>query len=246
VGLAAFADRLLLRMISGGADMIPLDVSINLRLLLFNLVVTVATALLFGIVPALRGTRIELTDALKDGRGPASGTSLGPVLPAKARATIVACLGSSSTAGKGQAFNWIRELERRPRNQRFRFHNFGVGGDLAYNALQRLPDVLACCPEKVVVLVGGNDVLALVSRKVRRFFRISKHLPSEPSPKWFRENLRGIARRVKAETSAAVALCSLPPIGEAPSSADPVPERTQPAHRRVQRNHQRDRTRREC
>jgi ABC-type antimicrobial peptide transport system permease subunit len=78
VGLAAFADRLLLRMISGGTDMIPLDVSINLRLLLFNLAVTVATALLFGIIPALRGTRIELTDALKDGRGPSSGTSRSP------------------------------------------------------------------------------------------------------------------------------------------------------------------------
>jgi predicted permease len=79
VGLAAFADRLLLRMISGGADIIPLDVSINLRLLLFNLAITVATALLFGIVPALRGTRVELTDALKDGRGHASGTSRSPI-----------------------------------------------------------------------------------------------------------------------------------------------------------------------
>jgi predicted permease len=79
VGLAAFADRLLLRMISGGADVIPLDVSINLRLLLFNLAVTVATALLFGIVPALRSTRIELTDALKDGRVPSSGTSRSPI-----------------------------------------------------------------------------------------------------------------------------------------------------------------------
>ena len=79
VGLAAFADRLLLRMISGGAEIIPLDVSINLRLLLFNLVITVATALLFGIVPALRGTRVEVTDALKDGRGPASGTSRSPI-----------------------------------------------------------------------------------------------------------------------------------------------------------------------
>ena len=133
----------------------------------------------------------------------------------------MACLGSSSTAGKGQAFNWIGELERRPRNQRFRFRNFGVGGDLAYNALKRLPDVLACCPQKVVVLVGGNDVLALVSSKAGRFFRISKDLPSEPSPEWFRESLRGIACRVKAETSAAVALCSLPPIGEDPLSADP-------------------------
>jgi predicted permease len=66
-------------MISGGADVIPLDVSINLRLLLFNLAVTVATALLFGIVPALRSTRIELTDALKDGRGTSSSTSRSPI-----------------------------------------------------------------------------------------------------------------------------------------------------------------------
>jgi lysophospholipase L1-like esterase len=126
-----------------------------------------------------------------------------------------------STAGKGQAFDWIGELERRPRNKRFRFLNFGVGGDLAYNALRRLPSVLACDPDKVVVLVGGNDVLALVSRKVRRFFQIWKHAPTEPSPQWFRENLQAIAHRLKAETSASVALCSLPPIGEDPASANP-------------------------
>jgi lysophospholipase L1-like esterase len=142
----------------------------------------------------------------------------GPIV--RAEVTVVAFLGSSSTGGKGQAFDWIGELERRPRNKGFRFHNFGVGGDLAYNALQRLPDVLSCRPEKVVVWVGANDVLALVSRKVRRFFRIWKHLPSEPSPEWFRENLRAIARRIKAETSATVALCSLPPIGEDPVSVN--------------------------
>jgi len=79
VGLAAVADRLLLRMISTGADTLPLDVSINTRLLLFNFAVTVATAVLFGIVPALRGTRVELTDALKDGRGPSSGTARSPL-----------------------------------------------------------------------------------------------------------------------------------------------------------------------
>jgi lysophospholipase L1-like esterase len=146
---------------------------------------------------------------------------VGHAPPAKIEATIVACLGSSSTAGKGQAFNWIGELERRPRNERFCFRNFGVGGDLAYNALQRLDDVIACRPEKVVVFIGGNDVLALVSKKIRYFFRISKHLPQDPSPEWFRENLRTIVCRVKAETSGAVALCSLPPIGEEPSSANP-------------------------
>jgi lysophospholipase L1-like esterase len=144
-----------------------------------------------------------------------------PDPPVKAEATIVACLGSSSTAGKGQAFDWIGELGQRPRNKRFRFLNFGVGGDLAYNALERLPGIIACRPHKVVVWVGGNDVLALVSGKVRHFFRISKHLPSEPSPEWFRESLEAIAHRLEAETSATVALCSLPPIGEDPASANP-------------------------
>lgn len=133
---------------------------------------------------------------------------------------IVACLGSSSTAGRGQAFDWIAELRRRPQNQRVRFYNFGVGGDLAYNALERLPEVLACHPDKVVVWIGGNDVLALVSAKMRWFFRFSKHLPRVPSPEWFCQNLQTLARRLKTETAARVALCSLPPIGEAPTSTD--------------------------
>lgn len=72
VGLASIAERLLLRMISGGPELVPLDVSINSRLLLFTFAVTVTTAILFGIVPALRSTQVELTDALKDGRGSSS------------------------------------------------------------------------------------------------------------------------------------------------------------------------------
>jgi lysophospholipase L1-like esterase len=134
---------------------------------------------------------------------------------------IVACLGSSSTAGHGQAFDWISELKRRSRNQRFQFHNFGVGGDLAYNALERLPEVAACRPEKVVVWIGGNDALALTSAKMRRFFRVTKHLPSEPSAEWFHENIQKIAHRLKAKTTASVALCSLPQIGEDPASVHP-------------------------
>jgi hypothetical protein len=49
---------------------------------------------------------------------------------------VVACLGSSSTAGQGQAFGWIDMLTSRPQNNRFSFQNLGVDGDLAYNALQ--------------------------------------------------------------------------------------------------------------
>jgi predicted permease len=81
VVFAAFASRFLLRMISGGtdADLIPLDVSLNLHLLLYSLVATLVTALVFGLMPALRGTRVAVTDALKEGKGHASGAARSPL-----------------------------------------------------------------------------------------------------------------------------------------------------------------------
>ena len=139
------------------------------------------------------------------------------------RRVIVACLGSSSTAGQGQAFGWVDELSRRPENKRFHFQNLGVGGDLAYNALQRLSNVVAARPDRVVILLGANDVLTLVFRNVRRLVGgLMKHLPREPTPEWFQENLEAIVRRLKLETSSQIGLCSLGSIGEDPDSTEPV------------------------
>jgi lysophospholipase L1-like esterase len=129
----------------------------------------------------------------------------------------VACLGSSSTAGKGQAFDWIGELARRPRNGRFDFQNYGVGGDQAYDALKRADTVLAVRPNRVIVWVGGNDALAMVSRKARRLFRIMKFAPKPSSEMQFGECLRALVQRIKSG-GARIALCSLAPIGEAPTS----------------------------
>ena len=70
IAFASVANRILLRMVSGGLDTVPLDVSINFRLLLFTLGVTIATALLFGTIPAFRATGLQLTDTLKAGRSP--------------------------------------------------------------------------------------------------------------------------------------------------------------------------------
>ena len=72
IGFAFLASRFLLRMVSGGAETYPLDIGLNLRLLGFTLVVTVATAILFGTIPAFRATRLQLTNSLKEGRGPSS------------------------------------------------------------------------------------------------------------------------------------------------------------------------------
>jgi lysophospholipase L1-like esterase len=136
---------------------------------------------------------------------------------------VVVCLGSSSTAGRGQAFGWIRVLEQRPQNARLRFHNLGVGGDLVHNALERVPAVAALRPDKVVILIGANDVLCGVFPTLRRLLRVlGKHPSQATSVDGFRDTLSAIVRRLKAETSAEVGLCSLGEVGEAPSSDDPV------------------------
>jgi predicted permease len=82
IALAAVANRLLLRMVSGGLDPIPLDVSIDTRLLLFTIAVTIITALIFGTVPAFRATRPQLTDTLKAGRGPLGASTRNPLAKA--------------------------------------------------------------------------------------------------------------------------------------------------------------------
>jgi predicted permease len=82
IALAAVANRLLLRMVSGGLDPIPLDVSIDTRLLLFAIAVTIITALIFGTVPAFRATRPQLTDTLKAGRGPLGASTRNPLAKA--------------------------------------------------------------------------------------------------------------------------------------------------------------------
>src|ERR1700722_6568728 len=68
------ASRLLLRLVSGGPEAVPLDVSMNVRLLLFTLGVTMVTGALFGTISALRATKLQLTESLKAGRSP-QGTS---------------------------------------------------------------------------------------------------------------------------------------------------------------------------
>lgn len=139
--------------------------------------------------------------------------------PAGTVKAVVACLGASATDATG-SYDWIRDLAQRHDNASLRFYRFAEGGDLAYNGLGRLPGIINCHPDYVIVLLGDNDVLALISKKVAQFDRLTKHLPSQPSPGWYRENMQAIVRRLKSDTRAAIALCSLIPIGEDPGSTN--------------------------
>jgi predicted permease len=62
---AIWGSRALLRVAAGGPGTVPLDVRLDWRVLGFTLAVTCVTALLFGLVPALRATRVELAATLR-------------------------------------------------------------------------------------------------------------------------------------------------------------------------------------
>jgi len=77
------AGHLLLTVASSRSDVALMNVSPDLRVLSFSLALTVFTALLFGMAPAIRATRLDLAGSLKQGRGiasPASRISLARVL----------------------------------------------------------------------------------------------------------------------------------------------------------------------
>ena len=91
--------------------------------------------------------------------------------------------------------------------------NAGVNGNVAWELLQRIDQVIACRPTEVAILIGTNDVQATLSPDATQQTRESKGLPEDPSLGWYAACLTEIVERLQ-QAGAAVALCSLPPIGQ--------------------------------
>jgi len=72
---AVWAGKVLITMVPHGDQPLPLNVSSDARVLGFTLLVSLATALLCGLAPALRATRIALGSSLKEARGSVALTS---------------------------------------------------------------------------------------------------------------------------------------------------------------------------
>ncbi len=64
--LASWGTELIVSLLSGGPEPIVLDVSLNTRVLVFTAAVALGTGILFGLAPALRATKLDLTPALKE------------------------------------------------------------------------------------------------------------------------------------------------------------------------------------
>lgn len=103
------------------------DVRLSIPVLLFSAAVSVATALLFGLAPALRSARLDLTEALKSGgRGIAGGGNRGARLLV---ATQVA-LSVALLAGAGLLIESVDRMAR---------EHFGFATDRLYATKLILP-----------------------------------------------------------------------------------------------------------
>jgi predicted permease len=90
VAMAWRAGDFLLAMATGGGQ-IPLSFRPDQRVLAFSLLLTIFTALLFGMAPAIRSTQFQLMSSLKDGRGTVSAQAKSPL----ARALLVSQIALS-------------------------------------------------------------------------------------------------------------------------------------------------------
>jgi acyl-CoA thioesterase-1 len=128
------------------------------------------------------------------------------------------CLGDSHTHATVAA-SFVEILERGTLGGRFSFVNAGINGDLAYNMLKRLDDVLALRPAVVSILAGSNDMKAFVHKSLAEGstrdkgpFPAGVTLPSE---EFYASSLSSIVSAIRtALPETKILLVELPPLGE--------------------------------
>ena len=142
-----------------------------------------------------------------------------PEQPAALSQRRLVCVGDSLTHGNMSA-SYVEPLAARLAGAFYQpgwqVLNAGINADLTETLLARLDDVIRARPTAITLLIGSNDVNATLSAAgLNQYRRLGKlRGPARPSVATFEANLTTIVRRLRAETSAPLALLSLPPISE--------------------------------
>lgn len=130
VALSWKAGALFLHLASGQAQPVPVDATPDLRVLLFTIILTVCTTLLFGMIPALRATDGLSVLSLREGRGTVSA----PTRNRLGRALIVAQIALSLVLLAGAGLFLHSLLRLTDVNTGFDSHNVLVFGLDEYGA----------------------------------------------------------------------------------------------------------------
>ena len=125
----------------------------------------------------------------------------------------VVCVGNSITHGR-VSYNYVNIISERLSDHGYHFTNAGINGNLAYNVVKRLDEIIKCDPDYVTVLIGTNDANASLSKKNSARYMKDMALPEIPNAEFFRKNVKELISQLKRRTNAKIAILSLPPIGE--------------------------------
>jgi lysophospholipase L1-like esterase len=98
--------------------------------------------------------------------------------------------------------------------------NAGINSELAYNALQRVDQVIICDPDAIAILIGTNDANGAFTPEKQVVHKKRLKLPELPTADTFRTYLTQLVARLTSETRARIALLSIPTINEDPTKPE--------------------------
>lgn len=128
---------------------------------------------------------------------------------------VIVLAGDSLTHGL-IGYGYINMLKEDLDLEKYALVNAGINANLTWNLSERLDEIIDCNPSIVTILIGTNDANAATSEKEGRAYKKNMNLPRLPDHRWFRETLQALVKRLQTETTASIALLSIPPIGEDP------------------------------
>ncbi len=125
---------------------------------------------------------------------------------------VVVCCGDSITHGH-IGYDWVSALRKQDNSKVY--INAGINADLTWNLNQRIDDIIKHNPDYITILIGTNDAIGSQPVKVIQDYYIqTKNLPQVPSIEWFEEQIEIFVKKLKENTSAKIAITTLPWLGE--------------------------------
>lgn len=132
----------------------------------------------------------------------------------KKKEPILVCLGDSLTHGACSA-NWVDTLKTEPRAATLEVVNAGQNSICTHTVLQeKVNHVVSCQPDYIFIMIGSNDAMAIYRDDWARQKVSDWNLPERPTEDILIRNLTGILKALLEQTTAVIAISTLPPFGE--------------------------------
>jgi len=144
---------------------------------------------------------------------------------------VLVCLGDSLTHGACSA-NWVddvvssltKQLENDSKpTTTLKVVNAGQNGICTHTVLnEKVNHVVACHPDYIFIMIGSNDAMAIYREDWAREKIFTWNLTEKPTEDVLIRNLTDTVKALLDQTTAVIAIATLPPFGETVDSASNI------------------------